>query len=228
MVPMDAFLSANEKTLRARVRECFEERRRAGRPEEGFPDELIEETLITEGESTLLGPVLVLEETSSHSPRLGRVLSRRMGPALGGRPGGRVAAAAAESIGSSVFVLEACTRAARDKGMFSSVLMEAGRVQQDMADFTLSLESLRFEIYRSLLLLERGETGQGGAELERAAERAAALREGILRLASGLLGEEWLRDHFPVGPPGAEPASGPATCGRTPGETTETKERSDP
>jgi hypothetical protein len=163
---------------------------------------------------------LVLEELSAFSPRLGRKMSRMIVAAGEGDLAFASGSAAAESIGSAAFVLDACTRAALEKRLFVSVLMEAGKIQQDLADFAAALESVRLETYRSFLLLDRGETGQGFAELERAAARAFGLRAGVLSLASDLLGKDWLRMNVPGDPP--ERAAG------VPGEPTDPNERSEP
>ena len=215
---MDDFLTPRQKALRARVRGQFEDGERAGRPEGESLEEFFAELRKEADGPGLLGWVLVIEEVSSRSPLLGKELSGKRAPVWGdGLPVSSIAAAA--SIGAGAFVLEACARAARDKGMFESVLMEAGRLQQALADFAAGLEAVRFETYRSLLLVEKGEKEQGGDELERAAARAAGLRDEILRLAAGLLGEDWLRDRLPPRP---------AEDRKIPGELTERKERSEP
>jgi hypothetical protein len=206
---MEAFFTAREKALRAGLRERLWGRRSVSGAA-GVPAESLLEGLIDDSSGpALFERALLLEEISLTCPRLGREMFQRMSPTTGGMVAfAGSALSAAECIGAAAFVLEACYRAALDKNLFQSVLMEAGKIQQDMADLAAGLESVRFEAYRSLRLLDRGETDQGGSELERTSGRAAALKAGILRLASDLLGKTWLRENLPDDSPLDESGAG--------------------
>jgi hypothetical protein len=225
---MDAFLGTRDKNLRARLRRRLGEYRSAGGSEGEFPERLLDSVWEGAARPTVLERGLVLEELFAFSPRLGREMSRLIDAAGEEDPASASGSAAAESIGSSAFVLDACTRAALEKNLFVSVLMRAGKIQQDLADFTAALESVRFETYRSFLLLDRGEKGQGAAELARAAERACGLRAGILSLASDLLGKDWLRVNVPGDPPERAPGARPDPARAVPGEPIDPNERSEP
>lgn len=199
---MNAFLRPDEIAVRQRVRDYFrygvgpdarKSSEAAGPPD---ADRLLRELGFQEASAAgppgglgLLGRALIIEEVSSASPELGRVLATaRSGP--DGRPATEGAAAeVAWFIGAGAALLDGCLRLARAKGLFESTLMGYQQVQVGLSEVLSGLEAARLQAYRAFRLIERGEQERGKEELGRASRLAAEIYREARALAAALAGE---------------------------------------
>ncbi len=140
------------------------------------------------GVPSFLEMALVFEEISAAAPKSGP-------PFAAADPS--PAAALGRLIGTAAFVLDACYHAAREKGLFASVLMEFQNAQRNLADALGTLEAVRLQGYRALLLLDAGEAERAGAELARSLEQARAVLRSTSALGTSLCGEEWIKQNVP-------------------------------
>ncbi len=194
---MEAFLTPEQRALRQSVRDYF---RRRPAPDTG---EGAGETAAAAGALSgwlaklaetrvgILERAIVVEEVSAVSPPLGRALVPS-GDQTGLSPAEMTASEIAVSLGRAAGVLEACQRAAREKGFFESTLMDHQRAQMRLADVLSGLEAARLQAYRAFSLLDRGDSGRGERELARAAERASRVGAAARDLAAALLASDWL------------------------------------
>jgi alkylation response protein AidB-like acyl-CoA dehydrogenase len=200
---MDAFLTSAQRALRKSLRDYFQERAQ-GNPDGVFPDSLLLPglgrlltdlgypdllgSLPAEGQAGLLDRALIIEEISAASPELGQTLLPGAGgpDALPGSAAGEAAGEAAWTIGAAAAVLVSCLRAAREKGLFESTLMDYQKVQSELAGALSGLEAARLQTYRALLLLDRGDVDRGREELGRATACARTILGGALTLAASL------------------------------------------
>ncbi len=161
-----------------------------------------------------LDAALCLEEIAAGSPALAlsflpasATLPAESGASLpGGSFGSIPAAGSAEAawlIGTSAFILEACYKAARERGLFASTLMAFSDGQQALANALVRLEACRLQVCRGWLA-GGVDPGRGSAELTQALTDARALAADVRALGAAHLGEEWCRVHIPPGPPGHE------------------------
>jgi alkylation response protein AidB-like acyl-CoA dehydrogenase len=203
LIPMDAFLTPEQKALRQDIRDYFRE---AAPPDfESAPADPAALTAISRRLKDLgypdlpgSGPgrrrlgliekALIIEEVSAASPELGRAIF-----AAGGGPAGRSGpedpvAEVARDIGTAAAVLSSCLGAARDKGLFESTLMDHQKAQTDLADALSGLEAARLKAYRALRLLDRGDGERGDEELRRVAGRVREILGEARALASALAG----------------------------------------
>lgn len=179
---MNAFWTAEERTFREAVRDRL---RRDGRPA-ALPHP-----------RTLTDRAALVEEAARHEPRFGRELARD------GR-GAAAPDAVAEAIlgrawlaGAAAHVLEAGTRAARERGDFASSLMGCREVQDRLAGLASAGELLRLGTCRLCRLLERGERDRAGTESARLLEAARALGGDVRAVALALLGPVWTEANLP-------------------------------
>jgi hypothetical protein len=186
---MDAFLTSGQKALRQKIRAHF---LGAGREAADFPDW---HGLWPEAPAGFLERALAVEEISAVSPSLGRSFVEGDGGWDSGSGVGKTIAEIARSLGTASATLEACLRAAREKGLFESVLMDHQKAQSELAEIHSGLEAARLLAYRAFLLLDRGNRARGERELEPAAARAFRVSAAARNLASALLGPEWLERH---------------------------------
>ena len=148
---------------------------------------------------------LALEEIAAASPALALTFAEPRGDVSADRTGAAVALAeTARLLGTSAFILRACYRAARAKGLFESTLMACSEGQQGLADALVALDACRLRAYRAFVLACGPAPGSGESELVRLLpevhEAAAAARA----LGAAHLGEDWCRAHIPPGPPAHE------------------------
>jgi hypothetical protein len=183
---MDAFLTPGQKALRQRIRAHF-----LG-ADPGAADLLGGLGLGPAGATGFLERALAIEEISAVSPSLGRSFAEGDGGWDAGSGVGKTITTIARSLGTAAATLEACLRAAREKGLFESVLMDHQKVQSELAEIHSELEAARLLAYRAFLLLDRGDTARGERELEPASARAFRVSSAARSLASALLGPEWL------------------------------------
>jgi alkylation response protein AidB-like acyl-CoA dehydrogenase len=221
---MDAFLTAEQRALRQKVRDFFQGGARELVAESTSLTELSREMARHLAESgsgdyrslPSLGKVhsrlfdwaLVVEEVSSVSPRFGQALAstgvakpRRYASAA-------VASKLAWTMGTAAHVLEACYRAAREKGLFESTLMDFREAQARLAAARCGLEAVRLFAYRVFQLLDGNGRPRGEEELGPALARALVTSDEVRALASALFGRTW------IGPPDFETSAGDARAER--------------
>jgi alkylation response protein AidB-like acyl-CoA dehydrogenase len=157
-------------------------------------------SLPAEGKAGLLERALVIEEVSAASPELGQTLLPVAGgqDALPGTGTGEAAGEAAWTIGAASAVLASCLRAAREKGLFESTLMDYQKAQSDLAGALAGLEAARLQAYRALILLDRGDIDRGRDELGRASDCARTILGEALTLAAALGVRVQFPDKVPV------------------------------
>ena len=200
---MDAFLTPDEMAVRQSVRDYFREGGPAGLPAPGtFLKELGFPGPTAAGgkgkEASLLVKALVIEESSSASPRLGRELVPSLGGAIQSvSHAEEKAAEIAWRIGAAAAVLRACLKAAGEQGFFASTLMDHQKVQMTLGDILSGLEAARLQSYRAFRLIDGGNTARGAEELRRAAGLAARAHGEVMGMASALLGPRWLSENMP-------------------------------
>ena len=141
--------------------------------------------------------VSILEEAASHDPRLGRDLfARRAAARLG--PVEEIACRLGRAAGAAAHVLEAGTLAARERGYYSSSLMDFREVQERLAGLVSGAELARLGACRLCRLLERGESDRAVLESEALDARAAALEAEVRSVAGALLGPSWVDARLPA------------------------------
>lgn len=183
---MDAFLTPEQKALRQRIRAYL----LGGDSNPAvLPDWL---DLGAGARAGFLERALIIEEISAVSPSLGRSLFQDGGGGDVRSAAGQTVAEIAVSLGTASAILEACQRAAKEKGLFESVLMDHQKTQSRLADVFSGLEAVRLQAYRAFLLLDRNDTRRGEKELEQAAVRSSQVRAAARDLASSLLGPGWV------------------------------------
>jgi alkylation response protein AidB-like acyl-CoA dehydrogenase len=200
---MDAFLTPEERALRQEVRNFFRERALAGPQSKsldsaslaaisrrlkdlGHPDFL--DAGPGAGPTGLLERALIIEEVSAASPETARALFGAAEGQHGGPGGADPAVEVARAIGTAAAILETCLRAAREKGLFDSTLMNCQKAQAELANALSGLEAERLQAYRALRLLDRGDKDRGGKELGQASARVREILDEARSLLSGLLG----------------------------------------
>jgi len=209
---MDAFLTPDEVAARQKVRDYFREGKalaegapsgpRGSNPLGSFLKELGFPGPSAAGDkgraASLLVKALVIEESSSASPRLGRELVPSPGGAI--RSVSHAEEEAAEiawKMGAAAAVLRACLKAAGEQGFFASTLMDHQKVQMTLGDILSGLEAARLQSYRAFRLIDGGDESRGAEELRRAAGLAARAHGEAMGMASALLGTRWLSENMP-------------------------------
>ncbi len=198
---MDEFWTAAEIAFRSRAADLF---RNLPDPLATGPDWPAEEIwraldglVREEPESNLVSPaslssrVSVLDEASHRDPRLGRQLLdwlERSGPL---DPPRRAACELGRLAGTAAHVLAAGTVAAREKGFFSSILMDFRVAQESLAGLVAGAELARLGACRLCRLLDKGETTTAGREAAGLEARALALAADINSVGGSLLGSSW-------------------------------------
>lgn len=148
------------------------------------------------GPATLSQAVLIIEEASLLSSRLGRDLLRRRAFRGPEGPTEDRLCHLASMAGTAAHVFEAGARAARARGLFASSLMGCREVQESLAGLASGVEILRLGICRVCHLLDRGERERGEAESTVLYEKARVLLHDARSVAAGLLGEAWITDNI--------------------------------
>ena len=152
--------------------------------------------------------VSILEEAARHDPRLGRdLLVWRAAAPLD--PVEEIACRLGRAAGAAAHVLEAGAMAARERGYYSSSLMDFREVQESLAGLVSGAELARLGACRLCRLLERGETDQAALESAALDARAAALAADLRSVAGSLLGPSWVDARLPAD-------EGPSAIERTP------------
>jgi len=204
---VDAFQTEEMKAVRRKARDYFG---RGGAITSGdltsLPDRVWRDLLGTP--DTSIGSVsndraglsvraLIIDEASSHSPRLGlNLLSRWISRETEGSPEARLFRLARQA-GTAAHVFEAGVLAAREKGLFASSLMGFREVQESLAGLVSGVETLRLGACRVCHLLDHGERERGEAESIPLYAKGLTLLRDARSLALGLLGEAWTKDNLP-------------------------------
>jgi len=201
---MDEFWTAEETAFRSRAAAFFgglpapgaarplEEiwaevaRQAPGDDTDGFP-----------AGSKLSGRVSVLDEAARRDPELARGLLTWLESAAPLDPSQRAACELGRLAGTASHVFAAATAAARERGYFSSILMDFRAVQEKLARLMAESELARFGACRLCRLLERGDTISAGRETAGLEARAAALAGEIRSVAAELLGPSWAAARLP-------------------------------
>ena len=158
--------------------------------------------------SSLSRRVSILEEAARHDPRLGHDLhARRDAAPLD--PVGEIACRLGRAAGAAAHILEAGAMAARERGYYSSSLMDFREVQERLAGLVSGAGLARLGVCRLCRLLERGETDKAALESRALDARAAALEADLRSVARALLGPSWVAARLPAD-------EGPTANERTP------------
>ncbi len=141
--------------------------------------------------------VSILEEAARHDPRLGHdLLFRRAAAPLD--PVAAIACRLGRAAGAAAHVLEAGALAARERGYYSSSLMDFREVQERLAGLISGAGLARLGACRLCRLLERGETERAALESGAFDALAAALEADIRAVAGSLLGPSWVDISLPA------------------------------
>lgn len=184
---MDAFWTEAEKAFRARaanlIRDLIdtdagglEAALRGLEPPDGAP---------------LSGRVSLLDEAARRDPRIGDRALAVIAPEAALDPAERAACLLGRLAGTAAYVFEAGTRAAKERGFFSSALMDFREVQERLASLVSGADLARFGACRLCRLIERGERDRAGREADGLLARAAAFDAEVRSVAAFLLGPEW-------------------------------------
>jgi hypothetical protein len=137
--------------------------------------------------------VSIFEEAARHDPRLGHdLLAWRAAAAPAADPVEEIACRLGRAAGAAAHVLEAGTRVARERGYYSSSLMDFREVQERLAGLISGAELARLGACRLCRLLERGQAERAALESEAFDARAAALEAEVRSVAGSLLGRSWV------------------------------------
>jgi hypothetical protein len=148
--------------------------------------------------------ILIVDEASCRNPRLGLELLRRETADERHGPQEEKLLRLAGMAGAAAHVYDAGSRAARDRGFFSSSLMGFREVQERLASLVAGAELLRLGTIRACHIAGRADLERFEAEIEALLERGRSLTREARSLALDLLGEDWTREHLPEdGPPPA-------------------------
>ena len=142
--------------------------------------------------SRLSRHVSILEEAARHDPRLGRDLLAWRAAAAPSDPVKAIACRLGRAAGAAAHVLEAGAGAAREKGYYSSSLMDFRGVQERLAGLVSGAELARLGACRLCRLLEKGQTERAALESGALDARAAALEAEVRSVAGSLLGQSWV------------------------------------
>jgi hypothetical protein len=149
----------------------------------------------------LSGRVSALDEASRCDPRLGAELLSWLELAGPLDPPRRAACELGRLAGTAAHVFAAGTVVARERGYFSSILMDFRAVQERLAGLAAGAELARFGACRLCRLLEKGDAPAAGRETAGLVARARVLAADIRSAAGALLGQAWTADRLaPDGP----------------------------
>jgi hypothetical protein len=152
----------------------------------------------------LSGRVSILDEASRRDPRLGRELLASLESAGPLAPPQRAACELGRQAGTAAHVIAAGTDAARERGYFSSILMDFRVVQERLAGLVAGAALARLSACRLCRLLEKGDTITAGRETPGSEAQARALAADIRAVAGSLLGPSWTAVRLAAGDgPGA-------------------------
>ncbi|HMA53766.1 MAG TPA: hypothetical protein VKT17_04865, partial [Acidobacteriota bacterium] len=143
--------------------------------------------------------------------RLGRDLLAGPAAVAAPDPVAKTACRLGRAAGAAAHVLEAGALAARERGYYSSSLMDFREVQERLAGLIAGAGLARLGACRLCRLLERGEADRAALESGALGARAAALEAEVRSVAGTLLGQSWVDARLPAD-------EDPTTSERTPDE----------
>lgn len=184
---MDEFWTEAENDLRSRASGLL--RGLAGPGQASAEGALAE--LRSAADESLSGRVAILDEAARRDPRFGDGLMARLAASRPLEPAELTACLLGRLAGTADHVFEAGTRAAREKGFFSSILMDFRKVQERLAGLVSGAELARFGACRLCRLLERGDRDRAGRESGALRARAAVFDAEVRSVAALLLGPDW-------------------------------------
>jgi len=135
--------------------------------------------------------VSFLDEAARRDPRLGGRALAAIASSIAVDPAERAACLLGRLAGTAAYVFEAGTRAAKERGFFSSILMDFREAQERLASLISGADLARFGACRLCRLIERGERDRAGREAAGLLTRAAAFDAEVRSVAAFLLGPEW-------------------------------------
>jgi hypothetical protein len=141
-------------------------------------------------DASLSGRVSLVDEASRRDPRLGDRALEAMASSIAPDPAARAACILGRLAGTAAYVFEAGARAAKERGFFSSILMDFREVQERLALLVTGADLARFGACRLCRLLERGERDRAAREAAGLLARAAAFDAEVRSVAAFLLGPE--------------------------------------
>ncbi len=192
---MDVFWTEAENAFRSRASGLL---RGLADPDPASADGALAE-IWPAADGPLSGRVAILDEAARRDPRLGGELLGRLAAARALAPAELTACVLGRLAGTADHVFEAGTRAAQEKGFFSSILMDFRKVQEQLAGLVSGAELARLGACRLCRLLERGDRDRAGREAAGLAARAAGLDAEIRSVAAFLLGPAWTEALAPLG-----------------------------
>ncbi|MGZ5468583.1 MAG: hypothetical protein ACXW2H_05520 [Candidatus Aminicenantales bacterium] len=150
--------------------------------------------------------VSIFEAAARHDPRLGHDLLAWRSAAAPPAPAEETACRLGRAAGTAAHVLEAGASAAREKGYYSSSLMDFREVQERLAGLVAGAGLAHLGACRLCRLLEKGETDRAALEAGALDSRVAALEADVRSVAGSLLGPSWVKDRLPaaIGPTASE------------------------
>lgn len=192
---MDEFWTEAENAFRSRASGLF---RGLADPDTSSAESALAE-LWPVADGPLSGRVAILDEAARRDPRLGGGLLARLAAARPLEPAELTACSLGRLAGTADHVFEAGTRAARERGFYSSILMDFREVQERLAGLVSGAELARLGACRLCRLLERGDRDRAGRESEALRARAAGLDAEIRSVAAFLLGPDGAGTLPPLG-----------------------------
>jgi len=203
---LDEFWTAAEMDFRARAAELFRNLPDPSTPEPArLPEEIwreldalaLEETdPIPVSAAHLSGRVSIFDEASRHDPRLGHELLAWFERSHNLDPAGWTACELGRLAGTASHVFAAGTAAARERGYFSSILMDFRMVQERLAGLHAGSELARLGACRLCRLLVKGDTIAAGRETSGLAAWARTLEADVRSVSGSLLGPEWTQNRL--------------------------------
>jgi hypothetical protein len=206
---VDEFWTAEERAFRDRAARFFEDHsdpRSAGTPAsspgeiwrglEGLADEEAGPAAVPA--ARLSRRVAALDEAARRDPRLGAELYAWLERSASLDPPRRAACELGRLAGTAAHVFASGTVAARERGYFSSILMDFRAVQERLAGLAAGAELARLGACRLVRLLERGDTLAAGRETSGLEARARVLAADIRAVSGSLLGPAWTAERLPA------------------------------
>jgi hypothetical protein len=204
---MDEFRTGTEAALRKKAADYF--RRLPAPGSRGTPTPAadiwrdLDDSSGAGGASSALrdplgGRVSILEEAARRHPRIADDLLVWCAVHAPLDPLEEMACRLGWLAGTAAYVLEAGVRAARERGYYSSSLMDFREAQERLAVLVSGAELARLGACRLCRLLERGEKDQAVRETAGLDARAGTLAADVRSVALSLLGSSWVAACLPA------------------------------
>ena len=205
---MDAFWTEEEMIFRRKAADYFRERSYSGLLRAPSPGEIWGDLDGSPGDGPsrpsfrdrLSGRVSIIDEAACAAPKLGYDLLAWHAASGPLDPLEAFLCRMGRTAGTAAHVLEAGSRAARERGAFSSSLMDCREVQERLAGLVSGADLVRLGACRLCRLLQRGENERAGRESAALDALGRALDMETRAVALSLLGEAWVETNLPGDP----------------------------